>query len=146
MDQVKMKRGLLARIWTRLSEIPAKPGRWGKLLASILSFGWGVSISCDTDNLTNWVGVDYWVEKIGQQTCATVMIGSALIPMIGIAIGNIYFRIVGTSLALFVWILALGTAIAFGMTFRPATFVAIVCILGYANAEWRLAQQVVAGR
>jgi len=133
-------------VWMRIRQIPASPGRWGKLLSCIIAAGWAASLWDDGPSVldrTPFLAV--LVQLAGERAASVWMAIVATVPVVGMLTNIVNLRIAGATLGLATWGVLLIEIALSGYLFSPAAAGCLVGVLACLNADVRLARHVLNG-
>jgi hypothetical protein len=134
------------RIRLRLRHIPDHPGQWGRLLAGVIAAFWAATLWRDGPGMDQMLGVGAIIALLGRRPAACWMTAIAILPIVDALIDFVPLRVLGATLALITWTSLLLETLFQDDALRPTIGGCLVGLLGWLNADIRLAGQVARRR
>lgn len=114
-----------------LRKIARSPCRW----ASLVTFGWAISLWHDTAAAVHFAGVELIIQAIGVRFTSALMMTFAVMPLAAIFIPWLWVRLLATTLPMTWWFLILFQSLKTVGIYVPAVWTMILCILSLVHTE-----------
>lgn len=126
----------------RLMDAPNHPGRWGELLSCGCALWLAAGLALPTWAPPESPSLAVLTEVFGRGLCVAWLLMAGALPIVGIASGDWVVRLVGTTLAMFTWLLLAGVVAWRSGVLSPGVGAYLVFFSACCVAEFRLMRHI----